>query len=221
MIKLAFWLLLAVNIVVFVTAPEHPNIPITATSQNSVSVEPDKIRLSSTSSIPASRPEQPEELSEPACIEIGNFNPHDAAIFEKKMALSPDMASRIAINTASSYMVYIPPQENANKKIVELQEKGVNTYFLIREGKFRHAISLGIFKTEDSARKLVSELEKHNIQDIAIAERGKIKRHFAFRISKPDTVQLELIDKILASYPQATRKDCPKPDAIHQSDDAI
>lgn len=223
MLKLVFWLLFVINIAVFATAPESPALPKTSpVSPNPVPVEPERIRLLSASAPATPNPEPQNRLSGTTCIEIGNFNPQDADIFEKKMALPPDMASRTNIDTASSYMVYIPPQKNAARKIEELQEKGISTYFLIQEGKFRHAISLGIFKTEDSARKLVSELEKRNIRDTVIAGRGKIIRHIVFRITNPDALQLEHMDKLLAAYPKVTRKDCPKPDEnSRQGNDAI
>lgn len=220
MVKLVFWLLLAINIVVFATTLDTSDTAKTPTQISTPApVKQEKILILSSSPypLPGSAPKQKDEQPATTCIEIGNFSPRDADIFEEKMALPPDNVNRITTSTASSYMVYIPPSENmktANRKIAELKEKGIANHFLIPEGKFRHAISLGIFKTEDSARKLITELEKRGIHDVAVAGRGKMTQHIVFRINSLDSRQLDHINNLLAQYPQTDRKDCRQPDEI-------
>ena len=222
MLKLVFWLLLAINIVVFATTLDQsdtvrPSIRI----QNPEPVSPEKIRIlaASQSFSPDFGSDGKNERLQTNCVEIGNFNLQDAETFEKKMALPPGMINRITVDTASSYMVFSPPSKNskmAERKIAELQERGISHYFFIPDGKFRYAISLGIFKTEDSARKLVAELKKHGIHDASIAGRGKITQGIAFQVNNPDDHQLDRINDLLDTYPQITSKSCQQPGEVVQ-----
>lgn len=218
MLKLVFWSLLAVNIVVFATALEYPDTSKTPTRiQSPDPVRPERIRIHPVfPNLPSgSESGKKEEPLTASCIEIGNFNTRDADIFEKKMGLSPDIVKRVTVNTADNYMVYIPASKNpklAERKIARLKEKGISNYFFIPEGKFRHAISLGIFKTEESARKLVAELKTRGIHDVSIAGRGKITRNIAFRINDLDDRQFAQMNSLLETSPQITIKSCPQPD---------
>lgn len=216
MLKLLFWFLLAINIVVFASTRNFTDSSETSMQiQNSDPVRPEKIRfLSSSSNFPPAggMPKKKSGSLTESCLEIGQFSFHDADIFEKKMALPPGMVKRMVVDTASSYMVYIPPLKDlktVEKKMVQLREKGISNYFVIPEGKFRYAISLGIFKNEDSARKLVSELEKRGMGDVSIAGRGKVAQGIVFQVNNLDDHQLGQINDLLDTYPsEIARRNC-------------
>ena len=212
MLKCIFWILLAINIA-FATTIVYSN----QTQKNASNVEviaQEKIQLLP---MPENLPLDREATAKKACIEVGVFDSKEADSFEKKLALPSDKVNRIITAKASSYMVYIPPQKNpkiAEKRIAELQAKGINNYFLIQDGKFQHAISLGIFKTETSARKLLDELVRNGIHDAMIAGRGKTTDMVSFELGDLENYQLEQIDQFLATHPQITKKDCHPSDQI-------
>ena len=94
--------------------------------------------------------------------------------------------------------------------------KNIYNYFLLQDGKFRNAISLGIFKTETAANKLLAELKAQGIHDLAIAGRGKQTETVTLRINHPNRHQIEQIDALLTEFPKITRKDCPIPGETSQ-----
>lgn len=216
MLKFVFWFLLAVNVIVFASTVEYSGISkIPAESRAYEPVEDGRIRILSSSRNASPVPpveEKKKGLSETACIELENFNTQDADLFAKKMALPANKISRTHTVKASGYMVYIPPFKNiktAEKRIAELQEKGITNYFLIPEGtRFRHAISLGLFKTEKSARNLMEELEKRSIHDARITARGKTTESVSFKLNNLSSNQIDRLNTLLAAFPQVTRKEC-------------
>ncbi len=217
MLKLIFWFLLAVNVVVFATTLHDVNTSKTSvSSQNTDPVAQEKIRVLSVSMLSSdSLQKKEEEPLTTTCIEIGDFSVDDANKFENAIPFPSEKMHRITVNTASSYMVHIPPSKSlkdAERKIAELKANGITHYFLISEGKFRHAISLGIFKTEASAQKQLAELKKRGIHDVAIATRGKVIQRVAFRINGVDDHQLDQVDKQLDAYSYITKKDCQTAD---------
>ena len=91
----------------------------------------------------------------------------------------------------------------AEARIAELKAKHITNYFLIPDGKFRNAVSLGIFKTEASARKLLAELQEQGISDLAITGRGKQKETVMLSINNPDQQQVGQINALLSeNHPQ-------------------
>ncbi|MBN9463004.1 MAG: SPOR domain-containing protein [Burkholderiales bacterium] len=61
----------------------------------------------------------------------------------------------------ASYLVYLPPAPTAaeaQRRLAELRRIGRSDVFLIPDGPYRQAISLGIFRYEEAARALVARL---------------------------------------------------------------
>ncbi len=225
MLKFAFWVLLAANIMAFASALDFSGTSGTRTaSTETTPVLPERIRILPQSAAPVQAPKPASGQDMPkktavSCIAFEGFDSENADRFEKKLAFPAGTFKRTIASTPSSYMVYIPPSKTmkaAEARIAELKAKHITNYFLIQDGKFRNAISLGIFKTEASAKKLLAELETQGIRDLAIAGRGKQTETVTLGISNPDRHQLERIDALLPEFPQITRKDCPLQDAATQ-----
>lgn len=227
MLKFAFWILLAANIVAFATALDYSGTSRTRTaSTETTPILPERIRVvppaaatelasASASASEQNTPEKPVAT----CIAFEGFDPEKADLFEKKLAFPAGTFRRTTASTASNYMVYIPPAKNmkaAEAHIAALKAKNITNYFLIQEGKFRNAISLGIFKTETSANKLLTELKAQGIRDLAIAGRGKQTETVTLSINNPDRHQIEQIDALLTEFPKIISKDCPLPDETPQ-----
>src|SRR5437762_3463397 len=114
----------------------------------------------------AERPKPPPKATLAACLELGAFSPGDAARVQQ--ALEPlALGSRLSqrrVEEIASYWVFMPPQRSrpaANQKAAELKKLGVEDFYIVQEdSKFRFAISLGVFKTEEAARSRLAELRK-------------------------------------------------------------
>jgi len=93
-------------------------------------------------------------------------------VAQVQKALEPlGLGSRLSQRRAeeiASYWVFMPPLRNrqaANSKAAELRKLGVEDFFIVQEDpKFRFAISLGVFKSEEAAKARLEELKKRGVR---------------------------------------------------------
>jgi hypothetical protein len=114
--------------------------------------------------------------------------------------------------SASSWWVNIPPgggKDGAIKRGETLTKAGITDYIIVREaGPNQFAISLGLFRNEEAAHRLIDQLQKKNIKTARITVRdsssgaGRVELRGAARIVQP------LVDEILASIKVAQRDNC-------------
>ena len=221
MLRLTFWILLVANIVMFAATQTYTDaLQKQDEPQQLAPVEQEKIRLlPSGLTIPQSQPTQPapavQAFETASCVEIGEFDATDAKLFEGRIkAVFPNGSlEKLHERKPSSYMVFLPAAPNkkaAEKRVAELQKKGISNYFLITNGtQFKNAISLGIFKHEEAAKNLVAQMRKLGFEDSDIHVRTRQAESASYRISNSDSNQLEQLDFILADFPQASKKECP------------
>jgi len=85
-------------------------------------------------------------------------------------------ANEEAASGASSWWVHIPPQPDrsaAEKKAGELQRLGISDFFIVNEaGANQNAISLGLYKSSESAQRALDQLKAKGVQSARIAERA-------------------------------------------------
>lgn len=221
MLRLTFWILLVANVVMFAATQTYTDSPRKQDEPIPLQpVEAEKIRLlpsvlikpQSEPAQPATTPEQTSETT--VCLEIGEFDTAVARLFGEKIKnlLPASSIEQFQNHNPSSYMVYFPPAENkkaAEKRIDELQKKGISNFFLITNGtQFKNAISLGIFKNEGAAKNLIAELRKLGFDDALTHVRTRSSGSTTFQIRNPDKSQLQQLELILASFPQVSKKEC-------------
>jgi hypothetical protein len=116
-----------------------------------------------------------------ACVQAGPFSTADARRFEARVArlgLAPRQ-SRIEMpyQEVTSRLVYLPPnggREGAQRRVAELRERGVTNFFIMQNdtSPLRYAISLGVFKSDGAAQKLVADLQRQGVRGVRILPRG-------------------------------------------------
>jgi len=121
-------------------------------------LNPEKIRLLMPEQVSAltRKPEPPKVAT--VCVEWGAFAGGDAA--RAGQALEPlGLGAKLTQRRqedVSGFWVYIPPlasRQVATQKALELKRLGVDEYFVVPDDpKWRNAISLGVFKTEEAAK---------------------------------------------------------------------
>lgn len=151
-----------------------------------------------------------------ACYEVGNFALADARRFEAAVAplqLGDQQARRNMPGTeVSSYIVHIPSQgnkEGADKKAAELRALGVTNYFIMSDNPtMRWAVSLGVFKTEAAAQTLLAQLQKQGVHSARVAPRmgGSKLLAFQFRNIGGD-IRAQLEEKLKA-FPNQEGRSC-------------
>ncbi len=133
---------------------------------------------------PAAQPAALPAADTPACIAFASLGNADVEAI-KSMAAPAGNALKLKINGVqpSSYWVNIPPsggKDGANRRGEILAKAGITDFIIVREsGPNQYAISLGLFRNEDAARRLVEQLQKKNIKTAIITTRdntGKAAR---------------------------------------------
>jgi hypothetical protein len=227
MLKLTFWCLLAINVVLFAlgrgylgSAAGDAREPGRLKNQ----LDADKISLISAARANAAAADSASANASPAaaapvilaCTEIGNFAPVDARRFETEVtALAMgDRQSRHNVQgqDISSYIVYIPPQgskEGADRKTAELKQLGVTNYFVMSDNSpLRWAISLGVFKTEPAAQTLLAALIKQGVHSARVSPRYTASKQFAYQFRDLDGPTKLRLDQIKAGYPATEMRTC-------------
>lgn len=174
--RLLVWLLLLVNVVIlgyFKLVAVEPSGVIAGHEP----LQPEKIRLLTPEQLAAlpkkvSEPAEPASSTVPgpaACYEWGSFAADSLSSAQTVLGrFSVDGSVRQkAPAEATRYWVYIPPrktQEEAQTKADELRSLGVLDFFVVQEAKWRHAISLGVFKDEKLANSLLQDLRARGVR---------------------------------------------------------
>ena len=140
-------------------------------------LNPEKIRLLAPgqASVLTRKPEAPGAAG--VCLEWGAFAGGEAARAAQAvepLGLGAKLTQRRQEELAG-YWVYIGPlasRQIATQKAVELKRLGVDDYFVVSdETKWRNAISLGVFKTEDAAKARLDALRAKGVKSAASGAR--------------------------------------------------
>lgn len=149
-----------------------------------------------------------------ACTEIGNFDAAEAKRFETRLAALAikGKVKRRPISDSVRHVVYIPAQESraaAEKKAIELKNLGVDDFFIIQEETpLQWGISLGVFKTEEAARKHLADLNKKGVRSARISDRDSSAGKVAFQLSAINADTLVSLRKIKADFPRQEIRSC-------------
>ncbi len=188
-------------------------------------LNPNEIRLltgDQVAKLAADRAKQAAERPKPpppkapvaACLELGGFNPGDVAQVQK--ALAPlGLGSRLSQRRAeeiASYWVFMPPLRNrqaANSKAAELRKLGVEDFFIVQEDpKFRFAISLGVFKTEEAAKVRLEELKKKGVRTARVGPRETSVQKVYFAVKEVPDALVAKLNELRQAYTGTELKDC-------------
>lgn len=217
--RVLFWMLLIVNLGLFVVmkwggdwlsdgsaATAQPTL-----NEAKISILKEPVRIGSSAPAasvqPASAPVpvvNDNGKSTAVCMEWSDFSGTDLKRANEALAgvqLGSKLSQR-AIEYNIGYWVYIPPlkdKASINQKLVQLKARGIEEYFVVQEeGEWKHAISLGVFKSEDAAQKFLESLQSRDIHSAKIGERAsKLKATvFVFNgLDAPITDKLTTLQK--------------------------
>lgn len=148
------------------------------------------------------------------CKEIGNFDSAGAKRFEallQPLALG-DRLSRRDIEEVANHIVYIPSlgsKDSADKKAAELRHLGVTDFFVIQDaGDLRWGISLGVFKTEEAARALLSAMNQKGVHSARLGTHTIASTKVAFQLRNLDAAAIAGLDKITSDFPRVETRSC-------------
>ena len=126
---------------------------------------------------PVPAPAAPE-VAPPACVAFGGLSSEQAAQLSARITKA-GAGFKIAesrVGAPSSWWVHVASQgskEAAERKAAELRDLGVGELFIVQDaGANQYAISLGLFKSEVSAKRHLAMLRDKGVRSAQIATRG-------------------------------------------------
>lgn len=151
-----------------------------------------------------------------ACVQAGPFSSADARRFESRVNRLNLDARPARVETpfqeVTSRLVYLPPnggREGAQRRTAELKERGVSNFFIMQgDSPLRYAISLGVFKTEGAAQKLVADLGRQGVRGVRILPRGPQTTRTAFQYRRIDAAARTRIAGIADDFSGAAMRNC-------------
>ncbi|MDP1717272.1 MAG: SPOR domain-containing protein [Burkholderiales bacterium] len=187
---------------------------VAAESQSALlQINPEKIRIirASGGAAPAiTKPAAPAAAAPgtapAACLEWGYFaGPEvaraDAAI--GRLELPQALVQRVVADVGG-YWVYIPPQKTkaeADRKIRELKALGVTDFFAVQEqNQWRHAISLGIFKSEDAAKGFLAALGAKGVRSAIVERRENFLKQMAYFVREPNPAMVARLAELQREF---------------------
>jgi hypothetical protein len=168
-------------------------------------------------STPPAAPAKSASAAPAACLEWGNFAGPGVARAEAALAqlqLAPGQVERAAID-AEAYWVYIPPlrsKSEADRKVRELRDLGVTEFFVVQdEGPWRNAISLGIFRSNESAQAFLARLKQQKVRSAIAARRENFLKQVVYYVREPTEATIAQLTLIAQDFPESELKAGPCP----------
>jgi len=150
------------------------------------------------------------------CIEWGEFSGSGLAQVQSSVAAMQlgEKVTQRTIEHTSGFWVFIPPLKNhaeVQRKIGQLKKMGVSDYFVVQEdGAWLNAISLGVFRTEESAQKFLGSLHLKGVRSAKIGERMSKLKFTIFVLTGLDATAEDKVRLIQKDFPESELKmaDC-------------
>lgn len=168
--------------------------------------EESKIKVLTPEQLAALPRKQPVPVAtKPECYEWGSFPPADAAKLKteiSKLGLSP-LTQNHGQNLDVRYWVYLPSLKTAEKaqaKMEELRALGVQDMLIVQDAKWRHAISLGLFKDEALADEFVKKLRGMGVKNIAKASKKRGKTEVSLIINGVSPEQASSLEQLKPNF---------------------
>jgi hypothetical protein len=150
------------------------------------------------------------------CLEWGEFSGRALADVQAGLGALRlgDRLSQRTVEHTGAFWVYIPPLSTAaevQRKIGQLKKLGVDDHFVLQEeGVWFNTISLGVFKTEEAARKFHDILREKGVRSAKVGERMSKLKFTVFVLKEADAATAEKIKTLQRGFPESELKstDC-------------
>ena len=153
-----------------------------------------------------------QDLSGAACVEFFGIQPADAQRAQEafaSMQLGPRLVER-RLEEVTRYWVYVPPAPDrraVEARMAEIRKLGV-TDLSIRPD---NAISLGVFSTEEAARRFLAATQNKGVRGIEYGPFAKELREVVMLVREPDTELIARLTVLQRDYPGTQLRAVPCP----------
>jgi hypothetical protein len=153
-----------------------------------------------------------QDLAGAACVEFYGISPADAPRAQEAFAalqLGPRLLER-RVEEITRYWVFIPPNRDrkaVEARMAELRRQGVLDLSLRPD----NAISLGVFSTEEAARRFLASIEARGVKGAEQAPFSKDLREVVMLVREPDTETVARLTILQRDYPGTQLRAVPCP----------
>lgn len=174
----------------------------------------EKIRLLTPEQVSAlTRKPEPQQAAT-ACLEWGAFVGGDtsrAGQALEPLGLGAKLTQRKQQDVAG-FWVYISPlasRQIATQKAGELKRLGVDEYFVVPDDpKWRNAISLGVFKTEEAAKARLGALRAKGVASAIIGARDMQLSKTYFQVREADSTLAAKLNELKQGFAGTEVREC-------------
>ncbi len=218
--KKLVWALLLANLLLAAFFTGKAYWPRVA-SEKSVSMNVDRLSLRSQSAPAATETSPPPmpfplPVAEALCVEWRGLNPEEfARVREQLKALVGEQVmsfAEVPLNTRR-WVIFppLPSAQSAASKLSELVAAGVQDAFVVKDGAWQNAISLGLYANDEAAGRRVREVEARGVFGTRVESLPRQGTDFYFMIRSEDPDALKSLSEIRQAYPnsQQSRVACP------------
>ena len=178
----------------------------------------EKIRLLAPEqvSVLTRKPEPPKVAATVAtvCLEWGAFVGGDAARAEQALeplGLGAKLTQRRQ-DDAAGFWVYIGPlasRQLATQKAGELKRMGIDDYFVVPDDpKWRNAVSLGVFKTEEAAKARLETVRARGVKSATIGPRDTQLSKIYFQVREANSTLTAKLNELKQGFAGTEVREC-------------
>lgn len=147
----------------------------------------------------------------PDCLQLTGIDPDLLpALKDVPRGLTGIQLQERTTTKTTAWRVLLPPQGGAaaaNRRLERLRLAGVEDHFVIRDpGPLQWGISLGLFRSRDSAEKRIAELRAKKVEDTQIVEHRTTVHDLTYL--GPQDAIADLRQRIQARFPQIAIDTC-------------
>jgi hypothetical protein len=208
MIKFLFWFLLFANLVLLAMQPGGAARWRDAARQ-AQQLHPEHITV-----LPPTVAASPVAVPKPTCVEVGDFTTQSAANFESRLARLPlpDLPQKRTVAEQGTHMVFVQPQNGqagANRRLAQLRRLGFNDIYVLQDQTPRRwGISLGVFKSEESARAQLELVMQAGVTDARVEAYAFNVTRAAYRLYGLDAKTRMALDVIKSEFRGVETREC-------------
>ncbi|MBI1396556.1 MAG: hypothetical protein GC151_11300 [Betaproteobacteria bacterium] len=180
-------------------------------------VNADQIRIVRGEPEPVAPP-PPAPAAPAVCLRIGPLSGDEVAQVRKSLA-PIDASGRLSVapmSAAAEWWVYVPPKRTrtlAEREVARLKALGIDEHYVVQDDSdMRFAISLGIFRTRDSAERFANRMRSRGVRNVVVGTRGQQIELSAVFVTAPTDADTARVVEVKADYPGAEVRPVPCPD---------
>lgn len=151
------------------------------------------------------------------CYEWGSFNLariNEAVDAANQLGIKNFVNQQTGAVENTRYWIYKPPlasAEAAQVKADELRKLGVEDFFIVQDPKWRNAISFGVFRDEQLADKLMTDLKAKGVRLLVKSTRYGGQGQAVVKLQDVTAQQFANLKKTQPQFPDSVLKETPCP----------